>query len=398
MNKFLLVLFLFFSFLPVHAQYVLNDDSFAVDDEQKIVLSNFNIDVLNDIHSNAISALFIGGKVYIFANPAEDLEIGKSYTVYRMDGQNYRLYFTELPIIRMTTAGEIADAPKVLGNFEILYTEEEKISGLIGVEYRGNTSQSFPKKSMEIEFWEDPEGNETQEISLAGLPAQDSWNLQAMYNEDLKLNNKSSFELWEKIYPNAHYKDEEPESRTGIRMEYSELFLNGKYMGLYAIGEKVKRGYLKLKKFKNNQIKGELYKGDDWGGTEFTTLIPFDNNSETWNGFEYKYPNEVIDWNNLYNLLDFVINAPDETFYTDFENKFIKDNILDYFLFINVLRAADNTGKNNYFARYKDNDGYLYRGILTEHLVITGREAGKILLKTYFSTVCMPDYGRMKTF
>jgi len=261
----------------------------------------------------------------------------------------------------MTTTGEISDSPKILGHFEFKAPETPLVSSRIGVEYRGATSQSYPKKSMEIEFWLDDNGDETQEFSLLNLHKGDSYNLQAMYNEKLRINSKTSNELWQKIYPNVHYKNDENDAKSGILMKYADLFLNGEYRGVYALGEKVNRKILKLKKNDGNQIKGELYKGDQWGGaTTFTGLIPFDNNSDLWDGYEYKHPKDVIRWENLYNLIDFVLNENDETFNATYSSKFDVDNMVDYFIFLNLVRATDNTGKNIYLAKYKKDGPYFY--------------------------------------
>ena len=77
-----------------------------------------------------------------------------------------------------------------------------------------------------------------------------------------------------------------------------------------------------MKKYKDGEIKGELYKGDTWGGTTFTNLIPYDNSSDVWNGFEYKHPKEEIDWGNMYSLVDFVMNSSDEVFMNEYANYF----------------------------------------------------------------------------
>jgi spore coat protein CotH len=143
-------------------------------------------------------------------------------------------------------------------------------------------------------------------------------------------------------------------------MAYVEVFINDEYKGVYALSERVDRKQLKLKKYSNG-IKGELYKGDEWGGAvTFTSLPPFDNTSLKWDGFEYKHPEEKIDWTNIYNFVNFVKNSSNEEFYRDYQKKFDLNNAVDYFIFLNLLRAADNTGKNIYIAKYKTDDPYYY--------------------------------------
>lgn len=352
----------FFLFSPVllFGQTTINEDSYAIDSSRSMIVVNQRINDLNTSYPGEKSTVVIGQELYALANPVTHFESGKGYEI-TAKGKSFILYFSNLPIIRMTATGEISDSPKILGHFEFKAPETPLVSSRIGVEYRGATSQSYPKKSMEIEFWLDDNGDETQEFSLLNLHKGDSYNLQAMYNEKLRINSKTSNELWQKIYPNVHYKNDENDAKSGILMKYADLFLNGEYRGVYALGEKVNRKILKLKKNDGNQIKGELYKGDQWGGaTTFTGLIPFDNNSDLWDGYEYKHPKDVIRWENLYNLIDFVLNENDETFNATYSSKFDVDNMVDYFIFLNLVRATDNTGKNIYLAKYKKDGPYFY--------------------------------------
>ena len=75
-----------------------------------------------------------------------------------------------------------------------------------------------------------------------------------------------------------------------------------------------------------------------------------------------KYPKEshITDWQNIYDFTNFVINSSDTDFNTNVWNHFNQDNYLDYFIFLNLLRATDNTGKNIYIAKYNTNEPYFH--------------------------------------
>lgn len=195
-------------------------------------------------------------------------------------------------------------------------------------------------------------------MSLLGLRSDDDWNLQAMYNEPLRLNNKTSFELWDKI-DTLHYLNEEPDAINGVRMRYVEIFINDEYRGVYGLGEKVDRKQLKLKKH-NGTIRGQLYKGDTWGATTFSPAPPFNNNSDTWGGFEYKHPDEEIDWTELHEFVSFVRFSSDADFYANYQSYFSIDNAISYLIFVNLARLTDNLGKNIYVAKYNNNYPYFY--------------------------------------
>lgn len=360
MKKNLLLFILFFNGILSFAQIQISDKTVGVDEQNHLIVINQDIEWINNSISDEVQDITILGKVYSFSEPIKTIEKGRKYTA-SIDNVDYALFFSSLPIIKMSTQGEIMDSPDVPGNFELLFSDEVQISSHIGVQYRGKSSQSYPKKSMEVAFWTDESGEDTVDYSVLGLANEDAFNLQAIYNENLRINSKSASELWLLIHPEVSYSDKEPDAKSGIEMKYVDLFLNGEYRGIYAAGEKIKRKFLKLKKFGDEEIKGELYKSSDFGGaTSFKQLNPYDNNSDYWDGYEYKYPKDLIDWANLYEFVGFVIDSDKATFDADYSKKFNVDNAVDYLIFISTLRATDNMLKNIYLAKYKKNDPYFY--------------------------------------
>ncbi|MBK9256515.1 MAG: CotH kinase family protein [Saprospiraceae bacterium] len=337
---------------------VINAKHYFIDESKMLIVSNADLEVINSTWP-AIKTQIIFDTVYQFIIPHHSLIIGKLYEVVNESNQKtFKLYFSELPLIHIRTDEEIVDEPNISGRFEMIENNGQLLESYIGVQYRGGWSQTLPKKSLEIEFLTDETGNETRDVSLLGMHEDDDWNLQAMYNEPLRIRSKTNNELWKKIHT-IHYKNKEPDAVNGISMKYVELFINNEYRGVYCLGEKVNRKQLKLKKH-NGNIRGELYKGVGWGASTFTSVPLYDNASLDWGGFEYKHPDEEIDWSNLYNFVDFVIRSSSDKFYTEYQNYFHIDNAVDYFIFLNLLRATDNTGKNIYIAKYDTNDKYFY--------------------------------------
>ena len=145
-------------------------------------------------------------------------------------------------------------------------------------------------------------------------------------------------------------------------MVYADVFINEEYMGVYALTERMDRKQLGLRKY-NGDIRGVLYKGNGPGAPTFDTLPSYDNTSDTWDNYEWVYPNEsdtAINWNHLYSFTNFVINASNNVFYSQYAAQFDKDNAIDYYLFINSLMAMDNMGRNLFVARYKKSSTYMY--------------------------------------
>jgi spore coat protein H len=359
----LLCLFVFItnSFIATANETIqINDNQYFIDYDKKIVLTNLDVHWINNTWTNSKTHVQLN-EICTFSTPLNSVEIGTPYQILVPSlNEIFVLYFTKLPIISISTNFTIVDEPNVLAYFKMIETNQNFLESNIGIQYRGAWSQGLPKKSMEIEFWTDPTGDQTQNHSLLGMINDDDWNLQAMFNEPLRIRSVTNNELWRMINT-LHYQNAEPEAINGIRMKYVELFINNEYRGIYGLGEKVNRKQLKLKNH-NGNIRGELYKGVHWaeGANRFFALPPFDNNSLIWDGFEYKHPKEETHWTKLYNLVDFVINTNPIAFYNTYQNEFVIDNLVDYYIFLNLLRATDNTGKNLYIAKYNTNDKYFY--------------------------------------
>ncbi|GHV26070.1 hypothetical protein FACS1894176_06050 [Bacteroidia bacterium] len=302
---------------------------YGIDHNKKLVIVNQAIDWLNQ-NTPQKDAIFIDDKHYTIENPINNLQVGIPYSIKDTDQNRYTLYFTELPLIHIATENTIVDEPKVAATFTIAESTADIITSDIGIEYRGGTSQLLPKKSFKIGFWQDNTGTTKKDVQLLGMRSDNKWDLQAMAIQPLKVRSKTNFDIWRKIN-SLHYQSSEPEAVNSSRWEYAELFLNGEYRGVYGVSEPVDRKQLKLKKTNEETgMRGELYKGNGWGATIFSSCPPYDNNSLLWvnnngSGFEWQYPDEI-----------------------------------DYFIFINSIIAVDNTGHNLFIAKYNANEPYFY--------------------------------------
>lgn len=52
---------------------------------------------------------------------------------------------------------------------------------------------------MEFEFWADVDGNESVDYQLLDLVETDSWNLEAGYNEPLRIRSNNNWDIWRMI-------------------------------------------------------------------------------------------------------------------------------------------------------------------------------------------------------
>jgi len=358
---YILLLLLFGATLSFGQTLIIGIDEhyFHVDETNLLIVSQLkDIEVYNDLTGYDEIILALPEVDLCFTAVPVELDYNESYQV-KSNLKEYTLYFTELPLITIQARLPIVDAPKVHATFT--YADSNQLlQSDIGVELRGGSSQSYPKKTFDLEFWEDETGTKNRDVQFGNLRKDDDWIMDALYNEPLRMRSHMATALWGSMHT-PHYLSEEPNAKSGARTMYVEVFLNGMYNGLYDLSEPIDRKQLQLEAF-DRQPKGELLKGILWGATTFTSLPNYNNSRRTWAGYEFKYPkqDEVTDWENIYSLTDFVINADDNEFKTSVWNRFDLPNHLDYFIFLNLLRATDNTGKNIYVAKQKENAPYFY--------------------------------------
>lgn len=267
----------------------------------------------------------------------------------------------QLPVVRVVTDGPIVNTPAVHGTISVRDTDGSVITMHAGFKIRGTSSQQWEKKSYRVELWSDAIGTTMMDTTFLGMRSDDDWNLEAMYNQPLRLRNKVANDLWHEMYT-LPYQESEPDASSAINMKYVDLYVNDVHVGLYTLTERVDRKMLGLKKF-NGSMRGVLYKGNGEGNASFEALPAYNNDLRTWDQFEWVYPNEEeapVDWSSIYSFVNFVMNASDNAFYSQFSTMFEVDNAVDYFIFINVLRALDNMDRNTFIARYKKTSPYFY--------------------------------------
>lgn len=285
--------------------------------------------------------------------------------------ENYQLVFTNLPIIQIFTYGAmIEDEPKILAdfiindpNYFINGQAEQKLTANIGIEIRGLSSQKYDKKAFGIEFWEDQIGAKKLDVSLLGMRKDDDWILDAMFIDPARMRNRVSTDIW-LDFQQVPYIDYEPYAKNGTNGQLVEIFINQEYRGIYTLTERIDRKLLKLKDFKETSNFGLLYKAIGWGDpVTFTGYEEYDPNLYHWKGWEQKYPDpmdEGIFWEPMADFVKFVVESPDAQFKTNIGQQLNIKNAVDYFIFLNLIRADDNVGKNTFLAKYQQTDPFFF--------------------------------------
>lgn len=144
-----------------------------------------------------------------------------------------------LPIFIITTpAGtQIQNEPKIISHLGVIWNGDGGINqltdpfneydGQIGIEIRGSSSQSFPKKNYAVETL-NPDST-TNNVSLLGFPEENDWVLHGPYSDKTLMRNALAFTMGSWIMPYAP------------RVRFCEVVINGDYRGVYLFTEKIKR-------------------------------------------------------------------------------------------------------------------------------------------------------------
>lgn len=311
----------------------------------------------------------------------DDPDCSKTYPLTLLDEAGEvkataQLQLTFLPIVQVDVSS-CNGSYYTTGTIRVTNADIEGLdtTAIAAYRYRGATAQSMQKKSYAIKL-RDANG-ESVDGSYFGLRSDNNWILDAMAIDPACMRNRVSTDLWNEFSTAPYYKDREPKARTGTRGRFVEVMLNGAYHGLYCMTEKLDRKQLKLKKFKTaaestsgqDEIHGLLYKTSEWS---YETFMGHEQNQEyfpgnaprsykntlgqeTWASYELKYPDyeeEAVEWEPMWNGVNFVATGSQSDFEKNIKNYFDYPVVKDYYLFIELLLATDNHGKNMFYFIY----------------------------------------------
>lgn len=156
---------------------------------------------------------------------------------------------SNLPIVLINTdinpttflPTEIPDEPKVLATMKIIYRPDGSrnflsdqstpeflhYNGRIGIELRGSTSQSLPKKPYGLTTLK-ADNQSNNNVALLGMPAENDWVLNALAFDVSFIRDYISYDLARSLGVYAP------------RGQFCEVVVNGDYKGLYILMEKIK--------------------------------------------------------------------------------------------------------------------------------------------------------------
>ena len=288
---------------------------------------------------------------------------GEKITIYSHNknadvvGENI-LMITSLPIVTIYSSESIKDEPKVDCNFAIFDPKkrtdaEEKnleyFESKAGIEYRGAGAMRYPKKPYNFKLYDS--AGEKREAEILNIRNDNSWILDAMYLDMARMRNRVCFDLWN-TFNKPYYVDEKPKAMSGTRGHYVEVFVNGQYMGLFMLTDRIDR-----KQYQIEQDGGYIYKAKGW--TAACLLQGYSarssNDDYYWNSgeIEQEFPDaddgKKPNFNHMADFIDFVSKTSKSNFSANFSSRVDENSVIDTFIFLNLILGFDNAGRNTFW-------------------------------------------------
>ncbi|CAN5156679.1 hypothetical protein BH09BAC5_BH09BAC5_10230 [soil metagenome] len=281
---------------------------------------------------------------------------------------------SDLPLVVINTNNQtIPDSPKLMVDFGIIYNGVgnrnyltdpwNNYSGKVGIEIRGSSSQMFPKKSYGFECW-DVNGNAI-DSSLLSMPAESDWCLIANYTDKSLLNNSLSYYLSREMGWYAP------------RWRCVEVIIDGQYMGVYLLTEKIKRDHdrVNIAKMLQTDISGDQLTGGyiikidkmtassgaGWTSNFAPAVSP--NNQTIY--FQYDYPSDVLIEPQQQTYIQMYVDSFETALagpnfmdtaigYSHYMNV---NSFIDYFLVDEMAKNVDGYRLSTYLFKDKNSNG-----------------------------------------
>jgi hypothetical protein len=289
-------------------------------------------------------------------NKKDAIAGNESFEFIAFTNKDYKLYnivFSGLSIMNITVnEGNMEDSAQINMSLYSATTKSEWVKhSMANIRVRGFTSAVFPKKGYKLELTKfDDSGNTVNNnMSLLNMRKDNDWILYAMYNDDTKVRDKLSIDIW-----NAFGARDNPFScNFGTTLEYVELVVNGEYYGIYGLMEPVDAKKLDITKSSEASGQEYIYKKTDPG---FLTLDEFveDSDTITRGGFELKGTSKYGDislqsWQPLMNLISVYTIEDDDKFAKAVVETIDINSVTNAWLFLQIVSGLDNKAKNMYY-------------------------------------------------
>lgn len=272
--------------------------------------------------------------------------------------------YSKLPIMVINTLGQtIVDDPRIVcdmglinngvGNMNCIYDNYNDYKGKISIEFRGSTSQGFPKKPYGFSTI-DLQGADST-VSLLNLPKESDWILLNPYNDKTFMRDKLVYDLGRALNWYAS------------RAEYVELVINGQNQGIYVLLEKIKRDDNRVEIAKitptmnsgDSLTGGYIFKidkitGNSGGGWNTTHGVSIQNHDPNWTQITNTQKTYIQNYINNFESVLWGPNATNPTTgYRSIANVY---SFVDYFILNEVSNNIDGYRLSTYLHKDRNSN------------------------------------------
>jgi hypothetical protein len=289
---------------------------------------------------------------------------------------------SNLPIVIIETANgdAIPDDPRILGSMKIIkrpngarnsVTDVDNdafldYSGTINIETRGSSSQTLPKKTYGFSTLSE-DGSENDNVKLLGMPKENDWILNSFAFDDSRMRDYISYEMTRQM------------GQYAANLKYCEVLLNGDYIGLYALSEKIKRDgdRVDIAKLSDDE---NIFPAIT-GGYIMQTDRPSSDDPEAWYnngaGYIHEYPKSEDVTSNQSSYIEAVFRDLDETannpnIINGYPSVIDVPSFVDYMLMAEFASNVDTYVFSTYY--HKDRGGKLRAGPVWDYNLTFGND------------------------
>ena len=301
---------------------------------------------------------------------------------YILNTSNNTFTDSNLPIIIINTENgeEITNESKILGTMKIIQRPDGArnfitdantdefldYSGTIGIKTRGSSSQALPKKPYGFDTLED-DGIEDKNVKLLGMPKENDWLLNSFAFDDSMMRDYISYEMARQM------------GQYATNLKYCEVVLNGDYIGLYALSEKIKRDGDRVDIAKLSDDENSL--PEITGGYIIKSDRSSAEDPEAWYnngaGYIHEKPNSDDITSTQSSYIEEVFrsldnNATNSNITTGFPSIIDVPSFLDYMLVAEIASNVDAYALSTYY--HKDRGGKLRAGPVWDYNLTYGND------------------------
>lgn len=232
---------------------------------------------------------------------------------------------------------------------------ENGFTSMARLHLRGRSSRAYPKNSYKLELLKEDKDNPgvlvERNKTLLGMRDDGDWVLNGMYAEPTKLRDYVSSRVWLNITADRTAQG----LSTGYRTEYIEVFINGRYRGLYLLSERIDRKQLALEQ------DDRMYFSEGDVGKKYWDFLNLDEQKMTRRGYSLKWPKErsepYDEWQAFSDFVFLIDNTDRDAFIKEAATGIDFDSAIDYWIFVQMTAAVDNLIQNTFYVADKQEDG-----------------------------------------